>query len=143
MVAAIASEIDGRGNDAPVFGDSSRDQRAGCLQDGPLPGGIPAPARPAAQRPEDTGDWQPAGPTGLGGGVDPDLPAAHVLEAAVTVRETAAGPELTLSLAAPRELISAQAQQELAGYWAAALDGIAAHAARPGVGGHIPSDFPS
>ncbi|HXC81224.1 MAG TPA: hypothetical protein VNV62_05160, partial [Trebonia sp.] len=100
---------------------------------GRFPAGTAGAARP--------GDWQPAGGTGLGGG-DRDLPAAHVLEATVTVRETADGPELALSLSAPEELISTQALQELAGYWAAALDGIAAHAARPGTGGHTPSDFP-
>jgi non-ribosomal peptide synthase protein (TIGR01720 family) len=96
---------------------------------------------PAAKQAEGPGYWLPAGGTGLGGG-DPDLPAAHVLEATVTVRETAAGPELALSLSAPEELISAPALQELAGYWAAALGGIAAHAAGPGAGGHTPSDFP-
>ena len=89
---------------------------------GRVQGGQPARSRePAA------GDWQPTGHGGLGGATEAELPVAHVLEASVTVRETPTGPELTLRLSAPRELAAGRALRQLAGYWTAALEGIAAY----------------
>ena len=90
------------------------------------------------------GTWQPdpgAG-GGLGGAAGPGMPAAHVLEVTALARETAAGPELVVSLAWPQGLLEQAEAAALADGWVAALSGIAAHAAAPAAGGHTPSDFP-
>ena len=51
-----------------------------------------------------------------------------------------AAAELRLSW--PGGLLAEAEVRQLASHWATALAGIAAHAARPGAGGHTPSDFP-
>jgi non-ribosomal peptide synthase protein (TIGR01720 family) len=87
------------------------------------------------------GDWQPV-PLPWVPGEQAARPAAHILEAAGIVHELPGGPQMVLSLAAPAGLVPERALRDLAGRWAAALAGIAACAARPGAGGHTPSDFP-
>jgi non-ribosomal peptide synthase protein (TIGR01720 family) len=95
---------------------------------------------------EDTTDrqpaaWRPAGRV-LGGSADPGMPARHVLEVSGLVRDLPGGPRLQLSLAWAGELLDEPEVAELARLWAAALAGLAAHAARPGAGGLTPSDLP-
>ena len=70
------------------------------------------------------------------------LPAEHVLEASGLVRDLPGGPRLELSLAWAGQLLDEPEVAELARLWAAALAGLAAHAARPGAGGLTPSDLP-
>ena len=85
--------------------------------------------------------WRPAGRV-LGGSADPGLPAGHVLEVSGLVRDLPGGPRLELSLGWAGQLLDEPQVAELARLWAAALAGLAAHAARPGAGGLSPSDLP-
>ncbi|WP_235463411.1 condensation domain-containing protein, partial [Frankia sp. BMG5.23] len=84
-------------------------------------------------------EWQPVA---LGGDMDERMPAAHILEAGGVVRDGADGPELSLMFSWPGELLAESVVRELGEGWVAMLTGLAAHAARPGAGGHSPSDFP-
>nr|WP_078593585.1 non-ribosomal peptide synthetase [Streptomyces sp. NRRL S-920] len=86
--------------------------------------------------------WQPAGETAIGGSVDPDMPATHVLEAGAAVRDTPEGPELTLTLTRPGLLVTEAEAERLGRAWGAMLGGLAAHTEKSGAGGHTPSDFP-
>ena len=56
-------------------------------------------------------------------------------------QDTASGPELGVTWAWPGTLLDETAVADLAATWFAALDGLAAHAATPGAGGHTPSDL--
>ncbi|MEU8196723.1 amino acid adenylation domain-containing protein [Microbispora amethystogenes] len=85
-------------------------------------------------------DWSPA-PEGPGGGVDGDIPVTHVLEVTGIVHDLPDGPRLTLTVAWPGRLLDESAVREFADRWAAMLAGLAAYVARPGSGGHTPSDF--
>nr|WP_191910412.1 non-ribosomal peptide synthetase [Microbispora cellulosiformans] len=85
-------------------------------------------------------DWSPA-PEGPGGGVDGDIPVTHVLEVTGIVHDLPDGPRLTLTVAWPGRLLDEPAVREFADRWAAMLAGLAAYIARPGSGGHTPSDF--
>jgi non-ribosomal peptide synthase protein (TIGR01720 family) len=103
-------------------------------------GGGPASGRPASSGP---GDWQLAADEGgLSGDTDGGMPAAHVLEAGGLVRDLPGGPRLTIRLSGPGGLVDQDDLRQLGQDWVAALTGIAACAARPGAGGHSPSDFP-
>ncbi|TFE23359.1 non-ribosomal peptide synthetase, partial [Frankia sp. B2] len=84
-------------------------------------------------------DWRQAS---LGGDAIERMPAAHALEASGIVRDGPAGPELSLSLAWPGDLLTEAEVRNLAEGWVAMLTGLAEHAARPEAGGHTPSDFP-
>ncbi|NGN66162.1 amino acid adenylation domain-containing protein, partial [Streptomyces sp. A7024] len=86
-------------------------------------------------------DWQLTG-SGLGEGIDSQAQVMHALEAEGTVHDLADGPQLTLSLAWPGELLDESVARDLLDGWAAMLSGLAGHAAGPGGGGHTPSDFP-
>ncbi|WP_407562711.1 amino acid adenylation domain-containing protein [Streptomyces sp. 184] len=88
------------------------------------------------------GAWQLAGGTAVGGSVDPGLPLAHALEASAAVRDTAAGPELTLTLSWAGGLLDDADAERLGGAWLELLAGLAAHTEDPAAGGHTPSDFP-
>ena len=85
--------------------------------------------------------WRPVERT-LGGSADPDLPSGHVLEVSGLVRDLPGGPQLALTLAWAGQVLDEPATAELARLWAAALAGLAAHAAQPGAGGLTPSDLP-
>jgi amino acid adenylation domain-containing protein/non-ribosomal peptide synthase protein (TIGR01720 family) len=87
-------------------------------------------------------EWQLAGENALGGDADADMPAGHVLEAGGLARDLPGGPRLAVRLSWPEGLLAADEVRQLGEDWVAALAGIAAHAARPGAGGHTPSDFP-
>ena len=88
------------------------------------------------------GAWPLAGEQALGGNADERLPAAHALGAVAIAADLPGGPELTLRLSWPAALLDVGEVRQLGEDWLAALSGIAAHAARPGAGGHTPSDFP-
>ena len=102
-------------------------------------GNQPAGREPAAGR--EPVAWRPAGRV-LGGSADPGMPAGHVLEVSGLVRDLPGGPRLELSLGWAGQLLDEPQVAELARLWAAALAGLAAHAARPGAGGLTPSDLP-
>ncbi|WP_326799791.1 amino acid adenylation domain-containing protein [Streptomyces sp. NBC_01808] len=86
--------------------------------------------------------WQLAGDTAVGGSVDPGLPLAHALEASAAVRDTAAGPELTVTLSWAGGLLADVDAERLGAAWLELLAGLAAHTEDPAAGGHSPSDFP-
>ncbi|WP_125530701.1 non-ribosomal peptide synthetase [Streptomyces sp. WAC 06725] len=72
-------------------------------------------------------------------------PSPYALEAEATIGETADGPTLTLALTWHHQAQDGRADaaaQRLGRRWVEMLGGLAAHAARPGAGGHTPSDFP-
>jgi pristinamycin I synthase-2 len=86
--------------------------------------------------------WGMAPETGaLGGGWDPRMPATHALEINSVVHDHPDGPRLDATWSWPGGLLSEADVAELAGAWFQALEGLVTHAARPGAGGHSPSDF--
>ncbi|WP_409236585.1 amino acid adenylation domain-containing protein, partial [Streptomyces sp. PA5.6] len=87
------------------------------------------------------GAWQLAGPAGAGGTDGSDTPAPHVLEGIAVVRDTPAGPELTVTLSWPRRLLAEADVERIGGTWVRLLAGLAAHTDDPAAGGHTPSDF--
>ncbi|MFJ2833708.1 amino acid adenylation domain-containing protein [Streptomyces sp. NPDC087263] len=86
--------------------------------------------------------WQTAGEGGRGGGADDRIPVMHALEFMGVVHDLPDGPQLTLILSWPAELLPERAAQSLADGWAAMLTGLTAHTTDSGTGGHTPSDFP-
>jgi nonribosomal peptide synthetase CepB len=80
-------------------------------------------------------DWQPVA---MGGDTDGDMPASHVLEVTASIQ----GSELSLSLAWPEDVLEETDVRGLGQDWLNMLEGLATHVARPGAGGHTPSDFP-
>jgi nonribosomal peptide synthetase CepB len=95
---------------------------------------VEAPTEPIAA-------WETAGQSAVSGRVDPDAPATHPLEADVRVQDSPDGPELTLTLRWPGELLTAADVEELGECWLEALEGLANHTTDPAAGGHTPSDF--
>ncbi|MFJ4791169.1 amino acid adenylation domain-containing protein [Streptomyces sp. NPDC088794] len=86
--------------------------------------------------------WQMAGERAVGGSADQDMPLTHALEAGAVIRDTASGPELTVSLSWPEGVLDAADAEALGEAWTTLLSGLAAHTATPTAGGHTPSDFP-
>ncbi|MFD8515486.1 amino acid adenylation domain-containing protein [Streptomyces antimycoticus] len=87
--------------------------------------------------------WTPLpGPEGFGGGDDPAMPVSHALQVDVVAQDGAGGPALTAVLSWPDGVLDEAALEALAQRWRRALDGLAAHAARPGNGGLLPADVP-
>ncbi|MEO3756639.1 condensation domain-containing protein, partial [Streptomyces sp. B6B3] len=86
-------------------------------------------------------DWQLTGSTAMGGDADPGLPVMHVLETGGFVRERSDGPELVLLLTWPDRALDEADVRELGEGWRDMLGGLVAHASRPDVGGHTPSDL--
>jgi len=87
-------------------------------------------------------DWRLAGPRAMGGDAPPEMRAVHALETGGVVRDADHGrPELVLQLAWVSELFDETDVRELLQDWAAMVRGLAACAARPGAGGHTPSDL--
>ncbi|GGS27588.1 non-ribosomal peptide synthetase [Actinokineospora fastidiosa] len=82
------------------------------------------------------GDWTPDGP--MGAGPDPAMPLGHAVELNAMV----ADDRLTATLSWAGGVLTETSAAELAAHWLTALRGLAAHAARPGIGGYTPSDFP-
>ena len=88
-------------------------------------------------------DWQIAPEAeALGGGIDPDMPLAHILEVNALTLEQSDGPQLSATWSWPSELLSEEAVRDLAQGWFGALEALVGNAAQPGAGGHTPSDFP-
>ncbi|MGH8910069.1 MAG: amino acid adenylation domain-containing protein, partial [Egibacteraceae bacterium] len=71
-----------------------------------------------------------------------DLPMSHSLRVTVWTEDRPDGPALHVRWVWPGGLLAEDAVRELAQGWFQALDALAVHAARPGAGGHTPSDFP-
>ncbi|MEO3972428.1 amino acid adenylation domain-containing protein [Streptomyces sp. CAU 1734] len=86
--------------------------------------------------------WQPAGPSALGGSIDPHTPVKHALDAGAVIRDSAEGPELTLLLSHPSGPLDAGSVDRLGRIWLGLLDGLAQHTTDPSAGGHTASDFP-
>ncbi|MFJ6086630.1 amino acid adenylation domain-containing protein, partial [Streptomyces sp. NPDC092369] len=86
--------------------------------------------------------WEMAGETAVAGSSNPDLPVAHVLEVRAVVRDTADGPELSLTLSWPAGVLADVEAAALGETWVRMLTGLAAHSEAAGAGGHTPSDFP-
>ncbi|MBW5426010.1 non-ribosomal peptide synthetase, partial [Streptomyces sp. BG9H] len=87
------------------------------------------------------GPWQLAGETAIGGSVDLGMPATHAVDAGAVVRDTADGPELTLTLSWASRLLEEAEARRLGATWLKMLDGLAGHTTDPTAGGHTPSDF--
>jgi amino acid adenylation domain-containing protein/non-ribosomal peptide synthase protein (TIGR01720 family) len=88
-------------------------------------------------------DWATAPEAGvLGGGGDPKMPLAHVLEINVLTLDSAEGPQLTANWTWPSALLSPEAVGELADAWFQALECIARYTVQPDTGGLTPSDVP-
>ncbi|MDN0200181.1 amino acid adenylation domain-containing protein [Streptomyces sp. S.PNR 29] len=87
------------------------------------------------------GAWQLAGEAAVGGSADPGLPAMHALEGLAVVRDTPAGPDLSVTLNWPAALLDEDDVERLGQAWVHMLGGLAAHTSEPTSGGHTPSDF--
>ncbi|KAA9373059.1 amino acid adenylation domain-containing protein [Microbispora cellulosiformans] len=85
-------------------------------------------------------DWQTT--TEGGGDANKDIPVMHPLEVMGVVHDLPEGPQLSLVMLWPAELMPETAVRALAEGWAGMLAGLAAHASAGGSGGHTPSDFP-
>ncbi|MFJ6185357.1 amino acid adenylation domain-containing protein [Streptomyces sp. NPDC092295] len=93
------------------------------------------PAGPAAP-------WQLTGDAdALGGGADPEQPAAHALEITALVHDGVQGPVLDIGLAWPGELLTEADARDLADGWFRALEGLLTHARRDGTVSATPSDL--
>ncbi|AGZ43004.1 non-ribosomal peptide synthetase [Actinoplanes friuliensis] len=88
-------------------------------------------------------DFSPVAGHGiLAGGFDLGMPVApYTLEINAYVQDTAAGPELGVTWAYPRDLLDDAAVADLAAGWFTALEALAAHARGPAAGGLTPSDL--
>ncbi|AUH44669.1 non-ribosomal peptide synthetase [Streptomyces sp. CMB-StM0423] len=86
--------------------------------------------------------WQQAGETAVGGSAAPGMAITHALEANPVVRDTPAGPEVTLALAWAGGVLTDTDAGRLGRIWLDMLAGLAAHTDDPAAGGHTPSDFP-
>ncbi|MFF5289526.1 non-ribosomal peptide synthetase [Paractinoplanes globisporus] len=88
-------------------------------------------------------DWAPVAGHGiLAGGFDLGMPVApYILEINAYVQDAADGPELGVTWAYPRDLLSAEAVAELADGWFAALEALVEHVRGPVAGGLTPSDL--
>ncbi|MFH8492331.1 amino acid adenylation domain-containing protein [Streptomyces longisporoflavus] len=73
---------------------------------------------------------------------DPDLPALSALEVNSVATDTADGTRLQTVFMFPTGVLSREETSELAELWVEVLHGMAAYAARPGIGGLTPSDAP-
>jgi aspartate racemase len=89
-----------------------------------------------------TGDWSPVEEDGgLGGGGDPALPLAHLLEINAQTQDGPHGPCLTADWSWASAHLSETVVRALAEGWQQALAALVRHVERYG-GGHTPSDFP-
>ncbi|RAG85060.1 hypothetical protein DN069_13970 [Streptacidiphilus pinicola] len=71
---------------------------------------------------------------------DADMPALSTLEINAAVTDSERGPRLGVRIGFPTGLLTREQVLGLAGMWSTALEGLAAHVSRPGVGGLTPSD---
>ena len=88
-------------------------------------------------------DWAPAGESaGLGGGADPAMPLAHLLEIDALTVDGPEGPCLSASWSWAGALLDEAEVRDLAKGWRRAWRPWRAMRSQPGAGGHTPSDFP-
>ena len=73
---------------------------------------------------------------------DSELPPAHALEVNAVTLEEGHGPELSATWSWSGALFCEEAVSDLAHGWFGALEALVGHSAKPGAGGHTPSDFP-
>ncbi|MEV0759110.1 non-ribosomal peptide synthase/polyketide synthase [Nocardia sp. NPDC050435] len=73
---------------------------------------------------------------------DPAMPVVSALDITAIVVDTAAGPVLQVSFAAPTGVLAPAETAALAQLWRSAALGLAAHADTAGAGGLTPSDVP-
>ncbi|MFR9792561.1 hypothetical protein ACL07V_28515 [Streptomyces sp. MB22_4] len=78
--------------------------------------------------------------SGLVGGGDPGMGAAHTIEIDAVTENRAGGARLTVKWTWPQALFSDAEVRDLAGTWFRVLGALAAHGQRPDAGGHTPSD---
>ncbi|MFD9410731.1 non-ribosomal peptide synthase/polyketide synthase [Streptomyces sp. NPDC059989] len=71
----------------------------------------------------------------------PEVPLSHVVEVNAAAHEGPDGPELVATWTWARALVDDAEAARLAELWFTALRGLAGHGARPGAGGHTPSDL--
>ncbi|QXJ23366.1 amino acid adenylation domain-containing protein [Actinomadura graeca] len=136
----------------PETAPALRDLPAGQIgftyvERGPSGGSPEAPRTSEASR---LAGWTPAAE--FAGPAEPDfrpgigreasVPVPSELDINAAIVETGDGPCLEAVFAAPAGVLASAEVRELAGLWLAALEALAAHAARPGVGGLTPSDVP-
>ncbi|MFD6327863.1 condensation domain-containing protein, partial [Streptomyces sp. NPDC058442] len=87
-------------------------------------------------------DWAAAPEAdGLGGGADEAMPLPHALEINALTEDGPDGARLGAVWSWPDGLLTEEDVRDLAETWFRALDALAAHAERPGAGGHTPSDL--
>ena len=85
--------------------------------------------------------WGPAPwSTDLVPAADPDLPALSALEVGAVAVQGPDGTRLQAAFSYASGVLSRERTAELAELWVQVLHGMAAHAARPGIGGLTPSD---
>ena len=75
-------------------------------------------------------------------GSDSELPPAHALEVNAVTLEERDGPQLSATWSWSGALLSEEAVSDLARGWFGALEALVRHTAKPGAGGHTPSDLP-
>ena len=75
-------------------------------------------------------------------GGDPAMPLSHVIEVDALTIDGADGPVLTAHWVWASALLGEDDVRDLAQGWFRVLAAIVRHAARPGAGGHTPSDLP-
>ncbi|WP_068157233.1 non-ribosomal peptide synthetase [Rhodococcus phenolicus] len=106
--------------------------------------GTPIPAAAADAVPSDGLDAVP--PQGLdpvpAGGLDPHQPLPAVVTINTAAVDTPDGTVLRADFAYATGVVGAEEIAALADRWRTMLTGLARHVARPGAGGHTPSDFP-
>lgn len=78
----------------------------------------------------------------VGLGAHPDTPLRHAVELSSVAEERPEGTVLVAEWAWPSGLLDRADVEDLAAVWHRALEGLVAHARRPGAGGRTPSDFP-
>ena len=89
-----------------------------------------------------SGPWTPAEALEqIGGGFDPRLPLAHLLEVTAITAGDGDNASLTATWVWAGEHLADEEVRLLAEHWQRALAACARHVARPDAGGHTPSDF--
>ncbi|MEU7187239.1 amino acid adenylation domain-containing protein [Streptomyces sp. NPDC045369] len=137
----VRSAPDGGDGDGDGFGHGPLRHRHPETGTAPAASASPRIAFSCSGRPERGGAQVTAGAVATGR----DAPSPYDLEAGAAIGTSAAGPTLTLTLTWRHRDEHGQADaaaQRLGRRWVEMLGGLAAHAARPGAGGHTPSDFP-
>ncbi|MEK8146090.1 condensation domain-containing protein [Streptomyces sp. M10(2022)] len=88
-------------------------------------------------------DWTMTEETGaLAEGSDELMPLQYALSIDITTQDTVGGPQLTITLAWPRELLAEGDVRELGDAWIAALNSLADHVDDPSAGGRTPPTCP-